>query len=125
MEALDASCGLVADSCDAHPVAGMMRAVDLLHGRFADRLLRLADAASRLDTRDGGDEARAGDPEARRHLARPFVLYYARQAEWTTGRDTERTRPAPELPRNGVMVFGAVNHQLSAVSFFLFVAGGA
>src|SRR5215210_5040006 len=123
MEALDAAAGLVADACDTHPVARAMCAVDLLHGCLADHLLRLADAAGRLDARDGGDEARAGHPEARRHLARPLVLDNARQAERAAGRDAERPRPAPELPRNGVEVFVAVSHQSSAS--LLFVAGGA
>jgi len=35
--------------------------VDLLDYRLADRISCLADAAGRLDARDGGDQARAGD----------------------------------------------------------------
>src|SRR5215210_2056969 len=112
METLNVAVGLITDACDAGTVARAMRAVDLRHGRVADRLLRRADAAGRLDARDGGDEAWAGDPEARRHLARPLVLDNARQAERATGRDAERTRPAPELPRDGVVVYEVVRHQL-------------
>src|SRR5215207_4956730 len=125
MEALHAAAGLVADACDAGPVAGAMHVVDLLYDRFAHRLLCLADTAGRFDARDGGDEAWAGNPEARRHLARPLVLDNARQAERTTGSDAERAWPASELSCNSVVVSRAVSHQLSAVSLFLFVASGA
>src|SRR5215203_5268397 len=120
MEALHAAAGLVADACDAGPVAGAVHVVDLLYDRFAHRLLCLADTAGRFDARDGGDEAWAGNPEARRHLARPLVLDNARQAERTTGCDAERTRPAPELSCDGVVVFVAFSHQQSAISFSLF-----
>src|SRR5829696_5467965 len=125
METLNAAMGLITDARDAGTVTGAMRGVDLLHGRVADRLLRRADATGRLEARDGGDEAWAGDPEARRHLARPLVLDNARQAERATGCDAERTRPAPELSCDGVVVFVAFSHQQSAISFSLFVAGGA
>src|SRR5215212_5884902 len=115
MEALDAAAGLVAHARDAGTVARAMRAVDLLHGRFSERLLRLADAAGRLDTRDGGDEARAGDPEARRHLARPLVLDNTRQAERATGRDAERTRFVPKLPCDGVVISRGFRHQATGI----------
>src|ERR671911_3065283 len=125
MEALDAATGPIADSCDARPVAGEVLAVDLLDDCFVDRFSCLPDAAGRFHARDGGDQARAGNPEARRHLARPLVLDNTRQAERATGRDAERARPTPELPRDGVVVFEAVSHQLSAFSFSLVIAGGA
>src|SRR5687768_12597293 len=106
MEALDAARGLIADSCDACPVEGAVLAVDLLDACFADRFSCLPNAACRLHARDGGDKARAGGPEACRHLARPLVLDNARHAERATGSDTERTRPTSELPCDGSVVFG-------------------
>src|SRR5215212_8349508 len=115
METLNAAMGLITDACDAYTVAGAMRAVDLLHGRVADRLLRRADAAGRLDARDGGDEAWAGDPKARRHLARPLVLDNARQAERATGRDAERTRFVPKLPCDGVVISRGFRHQATGI----------
>src|SRR5215203_7457336 len=123
MEALDAATGPIADSCDARPVAGEVLAVDLLDDCVADRFSCLPDAAGRFHARDGGDQARAGNPEARRHLARSLVLDNTRQAERATGRDAERARPTPELPCHSVIVFGAFSHQLSAFSFFRSVAG--
>src|SRR5215213_5955550 len=117
MQALDAADRLIPYACDAGPVSGAVHVVDLLHGRFAYRLLRRVDAAGRLDARDGGHETGAGNPEARRHLARVLVLDNARQAERATGRDAERARLAPELSGHSVEVFGAVSHRLSAVSF--------
>src|SRR5215213_5220191 len=112
METLDTAAGCGADSCDAWPVAGAVLAVDLLDDCVADRFSCLPDSAGRLHARDGDDQARAGNPEARRHLARPLVLDNTRQAERATGRDAERARPTPELPRDGVEVFEAVSHQL-------------
>src|SRR5215211_8612990 len=112
MEALDAAAGLIAYACDACSVAGAVRPVDLLDYRFAHRSSCLSDAAGRLHARDGDNQARTGNPEARRHLARPLVLDNTRQAERATGRDVERARPTPELPCDGVVVFEAVSHQL-------------
>src|ERR671915_1557413 len=112
MEALDAAAGLIAYACDACSVAGAVRPVDLLDYRFAHRSSCLSDAAGRLHARDGDNQARAGNPEARRHLARPLVLDDARQAERAAGRDTERARPTPELPCHSLVVFEAVGHQL-------------
>jgi hypothetical protein len=100
----------LADSRDAGPVAGAVSVMDLLYHRPADRFLRLADAAGRFDARDGCDEARAGDPEGRRHVSGPLVLYDARQAEGTAGCDAERTRLASELPGNGGVVFRGIRH---------------
>src|SRR5215210_1910273 len=116
MEALDAAAGLIADSCGAGPIEGAVRAVDLLDDCFSDRFSCLPDTAGRLHARDGGDQARAGDPETRRHLARPFVLDYARQAERASGRNTERPRPAPELPCDSVVVSRGFRHQATEVS---------
>src|SRR5215212_4580700 len=113
MEALDAAAGLIADSCDAGPIEGVVRAVNLLDDCFSDRFSCLPDTAGRLHARDGGDQARAGDPETRRHLARPFVLDNTRQAERAAGSDAERARPTPELPGDDVVVFEAVSHQLA------------
>src|SRR5215213_7614485 len=96
MEAFDAAAGCGADSCDARSVAGAVLAVDLLDDRFADCFSGLPDSAGRLHARDAGDQARARDPEARRHLAPPLVLDNARQAERATGRDAERVRSSPE-----------------------------
>src|SRR5215218_9933397 len=114
METLNAAMGLITDARDAGTVTGAMRGVDLLHGRVADRLLRRADATGRLEARDGGDEARTGDPEARRHLARPLVLDNARQAERTAGRDTERSWLASELSGNSGVVFIRIRHQATS-----------
>src|SRR5215210_3225106 len=125
MEAFDAAASYVADTCDARPVARAMLAVDLLDDCFADRFSCLPDSAGRLHVRDGGDQARAGNPEARRHLARPLVLDNTRQAERATARDAERVRPTPELQRYGAVVFEAVSHQRSAISFSYLVASGA
>src|SRR5688572_20875816 len=77
VQALDAPRGLIADARDAGSVAGEVLVVDPLDRRLPDRLLRLAYTARRFDARDRGDEGRAGDPEARRHLTRPLVLYNA------------------------------------------------
>src|SRR5688500_690480 len=104
MKALDAAWGLIADSCDARAVEGTVLAMDLLDYCFAHGFSCLPDAAGRLHARDGGDQARTGDPEARRHLARLLVLDNARKAERTAGRDTERARPASELSCNSVVV---------------------
>src|SRR5829696_8355406 len=70
VEALDAAAGRVAYACDAGTVAGAVRVVDILDYRLAHRFSCQTDAAGRFDARDGCDEARAGDPEARRHLSR-------------------------------------------------------
>ena len=94
----------LADACDAGPEAGAVLGVDLINHRPADRFLCLADAAGRFYARDRGDESRTRDPEARRHVSRPLVLYDARQAEWTAGRDAERTRLASELPGDSGIV---------------------
>jgi hypothetical protein len=115
MEAFDTAAGCGADSCDARSVAGAVLAVDLLDDRFADCFSGFPDSAGRLHARDGGNQARARDPEARRHLAPPLVLDNARQAERATGRDAERARSTPELPCDGVVVSRGFRHQATAI----------
>src|SRR5215204_6756459 len=112
MKALDAAAGRVADTCDAGPVDGTVRGVDSLDYRSAHRFSCLPDAAGRLHARDGGDQARAGNPEARRHLAHTLVLDNARQAERTTGCDSERAWPTSELPCDGGVVSRCFRHQV-------------
>src|SRR5918997_4623016 len=104
METLDATASRVADTRDARSVEGGVLVVDLLDGRFADYISCPPDSAGRLHARDGGDQARAGDPEARRHLALPLVLDNARRSERAAGSDAERTRLAAELPCNSIVV---------------------
>jgi hypothetical protein len=115
VEALDTAAGCVADSCDARSIAGAVLVVDLLDYRRAHRFSCLPDAAGRLHARDGGDQARAGNPEARRHLAPPLVLDNARQAERATGGDAERARSTPELPCDGVVVSRGFGHQATGI----------
>src|SRR5215208_383296 len=112
MKALDAAAGRVADTCDAGPVDGTVRGVDSLDYQRAHRFSCLHDAAGRLHARDGGDQARASNPEARRHLAHTLVLDNARQAKRTTGCDSERAWPTSELPCDGVVVSRGFGHQV-------------
>jgi hypothetical protein len=78
--------------------------VDLVHGLGPDLLLRPADARVGLDARDRRVEARAGNPERRRHLAPRLVLYDARQSGGAACGDPERCRLAPKLTRHDLVV---------------------
>src|SRR5215210_2233579 len=109
VQALDAPVGLVrraADAGDPRAVAPLVLGVDLVYGFGPDLLLRPADARAGLDARDRRVEARAGNPERRRHLAPRLVLYYARPPDWATGGDPERRRLAPKLTRHDPVVVG-------------------
>src|SRR5215204_1445783 len=83
-----------------------MLTVGLLDGCFADCFSCLPDSAGRLHARDGGDQARAGNPEARRHLARPLVLDNTREAGGGRGGEAGRARRTGERRRGGGGVVG-------------------
>jgi hypothetical protein len=102
VEALDVAA--LADAGDPGPVAGEVVRVDLFDRLFANLFLRGAYTPGGLDARDRPIEARAGDPEARRHVPGPLVLYDARKAERAPGGDPEGSGGAAELPRDGVEV---------------------
>ena len=97
VEAFDVAAGFVADAGDAGSVAGEVLAMDLFDRLLADRLLGGPHPAGGFDAGDSPVEARAGDPEARRHLSGPFVLYDARHPERATGGDAEGLGGAAEL----------------------------
>src|SRR5215218_10592354 len=89
------------DAGDAGAIAGEVLGVDLLYRLFSHIFLRGPYSACGLQARDGPVEAGAGDPEARRHVARPLVLYDARRTERATGGDAERSRRTAELAGYG------------------------
>jgi hypothetical protein len=75
-------------------------------------LLGRAHAAGGLDARDGPVEARAGDPEACRHVTGPLVLYDAREPERAAGCDLEGAWGTAELTGHGVVVVRGIFHRL-------------
>ena len=97
VEAFDVATGFAADAGYPGSVAGEVLGVYLFDGLLPYRLLGGPDPASGLDAGDGPIEARAGDPEARRHLSGPFVLYDARHSERAAGGDAEGFGGAAEL----------------------------
>jgi hypothetical protein len=117
VEAFDAAAGSIADAGDAGTVERAVLGVDLLYRFLADRFPGFADAAGRLDAGDRGYEARAGDPEARRHLAAPLVLYDAWEPERAAGDHAEGFRGTAELARDSVVVLGGFTHQVSVFRF--------
>ena len=115
VEALDVSA--LADPADAGPGAGEVVGVNLFDRLFAHLLLCGAHAPGGLDACDRLVEARAGDPEARRHVPAALVLYDARKAERAPASYPERSGGAVELTQDGVEVCGGFNHQLWAFGF--------
>src|SRR5215211_742823 len=113
VEALDVSAGSP-HAGDAGAVAGEVFGVNLFDRLGADLFGGGPHAAGGFEACDRFIEARAGDPEARRHILGMFVLYDAREAERTAGGDAERSGVAAELYGHGVAVSRAVSHQLSA-----------
>jgi hypothetical protein len=107
----------LAYACHPAPVAGEVVGMDLFDRLFANLFLGSAYASGRLDARDGPIEARAGDPEARRHVPGPFVLYDARKAERAPGSDPERSGEAAELTRDGFKICRGFRHQVSGFGF--------
>ena len=110
VEALDVAAP--ADAGDAGSVAGEVFVVDLLDPLLANLCGSGAHAAGRLDARDGPVQARAGDPEPRRHAAGALVLYDARKAERAPCGDPEGGGGAAELARDGVAVARVSVHRL-------------
>ena len=91
---------------DAGAIADEMFGMDLFDRLFSHIFLGCSYAACGLQARDGPVEAGAGDPEARRHVARPLVLYDARRTERATGGDAERSRRTAELAGYGFEIVG-------------------
>jgi hypothetical protein len=103
VEALDVAAGSP-DAGDPGAIAGEVVVVDLLDRLLAHLLTRGPDTAGRLEARDGPVEAGAGDPEARRHVAGPLVLYDARCPERAAGCDAEGPGGAAQLAVYGFVV---------------------
>ena len=122
VEAFDAAACFITDAGDAGTVERAVLGVSLLYRCLANRFPGLADAAGRLDAGDGGDEAGAGDPEARRHLAASLVLNDAREVEGAAGGHAEGFRGAAELASDGGVVSGGLGHYATGMRF---LAGGA
>jgi hypothetical protein len=110
VEALDVAAP--ANAGGAGCVAGEVFIVDLFDPLFTHLCGGSAHAAGGLDARDSLVQARAGDPESRRHIPGALVLYNARMPERAPGGDAEGCGGAPELTRNGVAVAKVIVHRL-------------
>jgi hypothetical protein len=104
VEAFDVAAGFATDSGYPGSVAGEVLSVYPFDGLPPYCLLGGPDPAGGLDAGDGPVEARAGDPEARRHFSGPFVLYDARHSERAAGGDAEGLGGAAELAGDCVAV---------------------
>ena len=104
VEAFDVAAGFATDSGYPGSVAGEVLGVYPFDGLPPYCLLGGPDPAGGLDAGDGPVEARAGDPEARRHYSGPFVLYDARHSERAAGGDAEGLGGAAELAGDCVAV---------------------
>ena len=97
------------DAGHAGAGAGEVPGVDLFDRLYSHGFPGGAHAACGLQARDSPGETGAGDPEARRHVAGPLVLYDARRTERATGRDAEGSRRTAELAGYGLV---AISHEL-------------
>ena len=104
VEAFDVAAGFATDAGYPRPVAGEVLGVYPFDELLSYTLLCGPDPAGGLDAGYGPVEARAGDPEARRHFSGPFVLYDARHSERAAGGDAEGLGGAAELAGDCVAV---------------------